>query len=336
MRETFGMVAELAGGDAQLFALAAVFTGALLAIFGLVVMLRPQDAVERRLSLPASGGVAGSDLALRVAAERDTTVLTRLVAPTDERERSAIRLRLLQAGYRGDSVFVYYFVRTMLGLVLPLPLLAAVFLYSFQAGGFDVPVPVLGISLSSTLIPVTLLMILGFYGPPFWLRRRIRARQQAIRESFPYALDVMQLCVEAGLGFDAALARVAQELAQAHPVLAGELETVGVELRAGMSRNQVLARLVERTGVDEVRAFATVVQQSLEFGTSISEALMIFAKEMRNKRMLAGEEKANQLSVKMSVVMVLLLLPTMFVVALGPAVIRIVGIFSAGGILGGS
>jgi tight adherence protein C len=141
---------------------------------------------------------------------------------------------------------------------------------------------------------------------------------------------MMQVAIEEGLGFDSALARVANELKHAHPALAEEFVIVGLELRAGKSRDQVLADLAERTQVDAIAVFSKTIIQSIAFGTSIASTLQSYAREMRHKRMSAAEEKANQLPVRMSVIMVVFLLPTIFLLALSPVLIRLIRMFSGG------
>ena len=174
------------------------------------------------------------------------------------------------------------------------------------------------------------LLLIGFYGPPIWLNRRIAARQRAIRHGFPHALDMMQVAIEAGLGFDSALAKVANELKHAHPALAEEFVIVGLELRAGKARDQVLADLADRTQVEVIGVFTKAIIQSIAFGTSIASTLQVYAREMRHQRMIMAEERANQLPVKMSVIMVIFLLPTIFLMALSPVIIRLARMLSDG------
>ena len=222
----------------------------------------------------------------------------------------------------------YYLIRTGLGLLLPLPLLIGTFGFALNAGSFTVDLPIVGISASSTLVLLGLLVCVGFYLPPLYVRRRIKHRQRAIREGFPHALDLMQVAVQAGLGFDAALARVGEDLHTAHPSLADEFRTVVLELRAGKPRDRVLQDLARRTGVEEINSFQTVMNQSIRYGTSISDALEIYAKEMRHKRIMRAEELASQMPVKMSLVMVTFLLPTLFLIFMGPVAIRFIRVIT--------
>ena len=319
----------LAGGELQLIALTGLFAGVLMVTLGARAVLTG-DAVGRRLAAaPGGTGHAGIEVRRRDEAERSTSGLSSLVAPRDERERLAVGRRLVQAGFRGPRVVRnYYLIRSGLGLLLPLPLLIATFGFAVSAGSFTIDIPVVGITASSMVIVLGLLVVLGFYVPPLYVRQRIKNRQLAIREGFPHALDLMQVAIQAGLGFDAALAKVGEELQAAHRSLAEEFMVVVLELRAGKPRELVLQDLALRTGVEEIQSFQTVMLQSIRYGTSISEALEVYAAEMRHKRMMHAEEMANKMPVKMSVVMVVFLLPTMFLIFLGPVFIRFVRVIA--------
>jgi tight adherence protein C len=329
MNEILMSLQTLAGGDTQLLALTGLFLGVLMVTLGGVLAFAGRDDVERRLALAQGDQHAAAIEVRRYLPGEDASKLARFLAPSDERERLAVRQRLVQAGFRGaHAVRKYYLIRTGLGLLLPLPLLIGTFGFALSAGSFTVEVPIVGISASSTLVLLALLVGLGFYLPPLFVRRRIQHRQRAIREGFPHALDLMQVAVQAGLGFDAALAKVGEELQTAHPFLAEEFLVVILELRAGKPRDRVLQDLAHRTGVEEINSFQTVMNQSIRFGTSISDALDIYAKEMRHKRIMRAEELANQMPVKMSLTMVMFLLPTLFLIFMGPVAIRFVRIIS--------
>ena len=309
-------------------ALVGLFAGVLMATMG-VVAIANRDQVERRLAR-AHGDDRLDGVAVRRQGDgRASSKLASFITPSDERERLAVRRRLVQAGFRGPhAVRNYYLIRTGLGLMLPMPLLIGIFAFALNAGSITVEVPLIGVSASSTLVLLALLVALGFYLPPLLLRRRVQHRQRSIREGFPHALDLMQVAVQAGLGFDATLARVGEELQSAHPYLAEEFLVVILELRAGKPRDRVLQDLAQRTGVEEINSFQTVMNQSIRYGTSISDALEVYAQEMRHKRMMRAEELAAQLPVKMSIAMVAFLLPTLFLIFMGPVVIRFVRVIS--------
>jgi len=329
MSELLIRFVELAGGEGQLLALAGLFAGVLMVTLGGAVAIASRDDVERRLARAHADAGAGGVAMRRQVEGRSASKLAGFVMPTNERERLAIRQRLVQAGFRGPhAVRNFYLIRTGLGLLLPMPLLIGIFGFALSAGSFTVEIPLIGISASSTLVLLALLVALGFYLPPVFLRRRVRQRQRTIREGFPHALDLMQVAIQAGLGFDATLARVGQELQAAHPYLAEEFLVVILELRAGKPRDRVLQDLAQRTGVEEINSFQTVMNQSIRYGTSISDALDVYAQEMRHKRMMRAEELASQLPVKMSIVMVAFLLPTLFLIFMGPVVIRFIRVIS--------
>jgi tight adherence protein C len=329
MTEILINLQALAGGETQLLALTGLFLGVLMVTMGGALALASRDDVERRLALAHGDQPAAAIEVRRGGDGTASSTLGRLVAPSDERERLAVRQRLVQAGFRGaHAVRNYYLIRTGLGLLLPVPLLIGTFGFALNAGSFTVDLPIVGISARSTLVLLALLVCFGFYLPPLYVRRRISHRQRAIREGFPHALDLMQVAVQAGLGFDAALAKVGEELQTAHPFLADEFRTVVLELRAGKPRDRVLQDLARRTGVEEINSFQTVMNQSIRYGTSISDALEIYAKEMRHKRIMRAEELASQMPVKMSLVMVAFLLPTLFLIFMGPVAIRFVRVIS--------
>ena len=319
----------LAGGQTELIVMTSVFLGVLVAVIGLARMMPRQDPLGRRLNVSGDGDVGSPHLQLRSGSGAEfQSGLNSLFVPQSSKERNKVKLRLIRAGYRGHRALTkYYFIRTVMGLIVPMPLLIAIVIYSYSAGSFSVRDPIFGFEISSTLLIVTGLIVVGFYGPAFWLLRRIAWRQRKMREGFPHALDMLQVAIDAGLGFDAALARVAAELRNSHPIMAEEFITIGLETSAGMNREDVLRGFAERTGVEEIGSFVTIIVQSLNFGTSIIDALKVYASEMRSRRMLAAEEKANKLPVKMSVVMVLFLVPTMFIVMLTPTIIRLIRMF---------
>ena len=171
-----------------------------------------------------------------------------------------------------------------------------------------------------------------------YIRLKAGNRQRDIINGFPDALDLLLVCVEAGLGLEAAFARVGMEMTRSHPLLAEQLGAVVLELRAGRSREDALRRMADRAGVDEIRSFATLLIQSSKLGTSMGQTLRTYASEMREKRRMRAEEKAHRLPVLLSVPLVVFMLPVMIGVLILPAVIRLVRVLlpaMAGHIAGG-
>jgi tight adherence protein C len=172
-------------------------------------------------------------------------------------------------------------------------------------------------------IQAMLAAVVGLYLPVLFVRAKADRRQTALVNGFPDALDLMLVCVEAGQGLEAAFNRVGKEMVNSHPLIAEQLGTVVMELRAGRTREDALRRMADRAGVDEIRAFCTLLIQSGKLGSSIAQTLRIYASEMREKRRMRAEEKAHRLPVLLSVPLVACMLPVMIGVLMLPAVIRV-------------
>ena len=226
---------------------------------------------------------------------------------------NVLRQRMIAAGYRQPHApRVYTLIRLM--LVIGLPLLVFVML---KLGGSSP-------SLLRLYFMLMIAAVLGLYAPSLFIKAKADRRQQALINAFPDALDLMLVCVEAGLGLEAAFARVGQEMTGSHPLLAELLGTVVLELRAGRSREDALRRMADRAGADEIRAFATLLIQSTLLGSSIAQTLRIYASEMRERRRMRAEEKAHRLPVLLSIPLVACMLPVMIGVLMLPAAIRVI------------
>jgi tight adherence protein C len=221
-------------------------------------------------------------------------------------------LRFAQAGLRHrQAVAAYFGLKALIALALPLAGLALITVTGWPLRGAAAPVALL------------LLAALGYYGPNVWLARRIQRRQRLIFESFPDALDLMTVCVEAGLGTEAALLRVSQDLALQSPELAEELRLVHLELRAGASREAALRHLAARTGVEEIDGFVTLLLQAERFGTPMAQALRVHAQALRTLRRQRAEEAAAQIALKLLFPLIFCIFPSLMVVLMGPAMIQI-------------
>jgi tight adherence protein C len=185
--------------------------------------------------------------------------------------------------------------------------------------------PVLSTQVPEQAVPILGLagLVSAFYFPDMWIGMRTRSLQRQYREGFPDALDLLVVCVEAGLSLDAAINRVGQEIGYAHSAIAENFTLMSLELRAGGTRADALHNLAERMGIDEVRSMVTLLLQSEELGTSIADALRIYADDMRTMRMLAAEAKAQALPVKLALPLGFFVFPTMMIVILLPVMIRI-------------
>ena len=234
--------------------------------------------------------------------------LSQISAPSSDAERNLLRQKLIQGGFRSSTnMELYLTLRTVCALVPPI-----------LTVGF-----VTTLALPAMLTVFLGTAALGYYLPAVILDQRIRSRQAAIMRPFPDALDLLVCCVEAGLGLDAALQRVAEEMEPAAPELSHELHLVNHEIAAGVQRAEALKRLDSRTGLSEMGSLVSVLVQADRFGTSIAKALRIHAELVRSKRMLVAEEQAAQISPKLTVVMILFILPTLMVVLVGPAILNI-------------
>ena len=232
-----------------------------------------------------------------------------LVDPKDP----ALRSRLVAAGYDSENAARTYSV-VRLGMVMGLPLLlfALMWLLGMRPSVFRLYLVGAGAAL------------LGLYLPSIFIRRRTAARQQEILNGFPDALDLLLVCVEAGLGLESAFSRVGEEMTESHPLLAQQFGAAVLELRAGRSHEDALRRMAERSGSDDIRGFATLLVQSTKLGSSIAQTLRIYSSEMRERRRLRAEEKAHRLPVLLSVPLVCFMLPSMIGVLMLPAALRVI------------
>jgi tight adherence protein C len=229
--------------------------------------------------------------------------------------QSSLRMRMLQAGFVGPNVVRNYFlIRTLLAIGVPIAFL------------FLLPMISVDMSVKKIMITTIGLGLAGLYLPGIWISSRVDKRQRALAEAFPDALDMMVVCVEAGLGLDAAFTRVGTQIAPAHPILATELGFVALELRAGKTREDALRNFAKRIGLREVSSFVTLLLQSDALGTSIGQTLRIHAEEMRAHRMLRAEEMAHKLPVKLTFPLVTCILPAMFAAVMLPGMITIIRI----------
>lgn len=180
----------------------------------------------------------------------------------------------------------------------------------------------------ATLTGALFFVFIGFYLPNAWLQGRIRARKTKIREGLPDALDLLVVCVEAGMGLDAAINRVGKEISLVNPPLSEEFRLFNLEMRAGKSRTSALRGISLRTDIEEVNSMVTILIQSDKFGTSVAQALRVYSDAFRLKRFMMAEEMAAKLPVKLLFPLILFILPSLLVALIGPAVIQVFRAFS--------
>jgi tight adherence protein C len=274
---------------------------------GLLVFYR--EAMLKRLADVTSRRVDSPGLVNRILSRRAAHVQTLVdpfqrILPRSPQEVSILEKRLLRAGIRQDyAVNVFYGAKVLAPLIL-----SAV---AFSTGIYAVgPFFVFGISAG-----------LGFMVPDFWVGNRLAARQLAIRLGLPDVLDLLTICIEAGLGLDQALARVCEEVTGSQPEIADEISLISLDQRAGRPRAEAWRNFAERTGVESVRALSSIIIQSDQFGTSIAKTLRIHSDSLRTKRRQAAEEAAAKTTVKLVFPLCFFIFPSLFLVILGPTAI---------------
>jgi len=336
MYEALQSVSASLGIPVNLLIVAGLGIGSFLAFLGLFYSPGGKDDIARRMRgggrpQPGSARGAAGPAAQALLREVDVapTGMMKALIPEERVERTRIQRQLMQAGLGGrDAVRNFYLFRTAFGLVLPALLFAGLMLNGYLAYPEPVAKFLGGLGRLQIMQILALLIAFGFYAPTYWLRMRTAKRQTAIEQAFPNVLDMLQVAVEAGLGFDAAMLRVAEEIRDFSPEISEELLFAQREVLAGRDRDRAYADMAERMGIDEAHAFVNVVLQSMRFGTSMSTTLTVYANEMRERRELRAQEKANKLPVQMSAVMASLMLPALLMVSLGPVVIRYVRYFA--------
>jgi tight adherence protein C len=249
--------------------------------------------------------------------ERIASILrpfARLLKPSDGEEMSRVQLSLIRAGYRTENA-----VEVFLGLKLILTPLAILILWQINTH-LDEP-----FELPMSLCVAMIFCALGFFAPNLWVYNKVTHRKILLEASLPDAVDLLVTCVEAGLSLDAAMARVAQEMELVSPLLAQELKQTMLEIQAGVKRSDAFHRLSNRTGVEDLKSLAAMIIQTEMFGTSVSRALRVHSEAMRTKRMQRAEEQAAMISVKMTVPLILFIMPSLMVVVIGPAAAALIG-----------
>ncbi|MBR9829224.1 MAG: type II secretion system F family protein [Oceanospirillales bacterium] len=288
----------------------AFFLSLTVLITGLVTPFRQRV----RVLTGHSGGKARSgDSRSKVLSSLDP--LTKHLLPGKDWDKNKLHAQLVHAGFRTPSAIS--------------SLYALKVLLSISALG----IAWMATSFNSKLTADKVLMIcagatyMGYILPNMVLDHLAKRRMRAIRNGFPDALDLLVVCVESGLGLTAALQRVGNELDVSHPELSGEMQLVNVEIRAGVNRIEALRGMAQRTGVEDIRGLVALLDQSVRFGSSIADTLRVYSEEFRDKRMQAAEEQAAKIGTKMIFPLTFCIWPGFFVVAIGPAILKVFEVF---------
>lgn len=232
------------------------------------------------------------------------------VIPKSQAEMSNVKQRLQSAGYRNESTMkVFYGTKVVIPVILCFLAL------------------VTGLGAANPILIYLVALVLGFMLPDFWLSRQVTKRQRKIRRALPDVLDLLVICIEAGLSLDQATARTSEELKTAQPELCDELSIVVLEQRAGRPRGEAWKHMAERTGVDSVRNLVSMLIQAEQFGTSVAKILRVHSDTLRTQRVQAVEEAAAKTTVKLVFPLVFFIFPSLFLVVLGPAFITIIQSF---------
>ena len=311
------LTSMFADGSALMLAVLVFLAAAILA-YGMMAAVRIRGAVKRRaagIGEALDGEAAGEGGSLRQtslkAAQRLLDYTTKHYGSGDQGDAKILRQRLVRAGIFDPRAVGYFFAsRIVLSIVLALVAFAAL--------------PML-INLSSSMywLCVIVFGVLGYVGPSFYLDRRINSRRDEHRAGFPDFMDLLVVCADSGLSMEAALERVGGELADTYPSLGANIHMTNLEIRAGRTMTEALEHFGDRLGLEEARSFATLIQQSAELGSSITDALRVYSDDMRHKRLSRAEEKAYSLPAKLSVPMMVCIFPVIFVVILLPVVVRL-------------
>ena len=302
------------------------FLGLIMILLVLPVLLKkPADPMAkfRETAKPSADTRArGNQPKQTLRSSKGTDKLDRFATflePKTEEEMTTARLQMTRAGYRGkNAVRTFHAIQFTLGLVF----LVIGVGYAIFASATS------GISTTKLVLVVLVPGALGYYFPKYWIQRRVETRQAEIQNGFPDALDMMLVCVEAGQSLDQSIIRVSKEIGAGYPALAEEFEIVAQEVKAGKEKSSVLRAFGERSGVPDVASFVTVMIQSQTFGTSLAEALRVYAGEMRDKRVMRAEEAANKLPTKMTLGTMMFTVPPLLIILVGPSVYDMLQLFA--------
>ena len=244
--------------------------------------------------------------------------LAKLALPDEDWERSELRQQFVQAGWRSaNAPTVFFGLKALLTLLLPAVVLVIMLARDRTPGAAVLLLILVGAGL------------VGLYGPNMILKSSVEKRRKLIFESLPDALDLMTICMEAGLSLEGALARVADEMVATRPLIASELQLVVLEMRAGRGRETALRNLSRRNGVDELDSLVSALVQAEQFGVSVADSLRLHSEALRGKRKQKAEEQAATVGTRLTFPLMICILPTLMIVVVGPAVLKLIDAFKS-------
>lgn len=316
MRDWLASFTDASRPDGDLLLLLLVFLAAATLAFAAMAAVRVRGSVRRRTRRIMDDERQGSvKRSLRYSSLKAVTQLieytTKHYSSTNDGNMRLLRQRLIQAGiYDPRGVAFFFIARTGLAVVL-----------GFVAFALR-PLLLPGGGSMSSLIAIAA-GIAGYIGPSVYVDKRIKKRKLEHRAGFPDFMDLLVVCADSGLSMEAALERVGRELGESYPSLTANIHVTNLEIRAGRNLKEALERFAERLALEEARAFATLINQSIDLGSSITDALRVYSDDMRHKRLSRAEEKAYALPAKLSLPMMICIFPVLFVVILLPVFVKL-------------
>jgi len=307
--------AQMLGDSSSLILGILVFLTAGILAFSLMAAVRVRGAVKRRASRLIDDDARKPGRSLRHSSVKAVARLidytNKHYAATDDDTMKVLRQRLIQAGiYDPRGVAYFFLIRTGLAIGLALAMFFLVPMFRPATGGIFWMMVMGG-------------GVIGYVGPSMYLDRRIAARKVEHQSGFPDFMDLLVVCADSGLSMEASFERVGRELGESYPSLTSNIHITNLEIRAGRNLKEALERFAERLALEEARAFATLINQSIDLGSSITDALRVYSEDMRHKRLSRAEEKAYALPAKLSLPMMICIFPVIFVVILLPVVVRL-------------
>jgi tight adherence protein C len=318
MNGTYDTLLSIFGDRAASIMALMVFLAAAVAAFGIMAAVHARSSVKRRAAgIPVYSGEreAADRKSLRGSSLRTVQRLldytTKHYSAEQANDTKVLRQRLIQAGIFDSRAVAYFFIgRAILAVGLGI-------------GTFMLVPMFVVLKPSMFWLAVIAAGVIGYIGPSFYIDRRISKNKDEHRAGFPDFLDLMVVCADSGLSMEASLDRVGRELGDSYPSLCANIHMTNLEIRAGKTMTEALEHFGDRLGLEEARAFATLIQQSAELGSSITDALRVYSDDMRHKRLSRAEEKAYSLPAKLTIPMMLCIFPVIFVVILTPVVVRL-------------
>jgi tight adherence protein C len=316
MRAILDLLPDMSADDPTVMLSLLVFLAAATLTFGVMATIHVRGSVKRRAAEAFADGVErpGDKRSLRYASRQAAQKLvdytTRHYSSGDEGDKRQLRQRLLQAGFLDPRAVAFFFMARLAAAAV-LGALAFVFAPMLMSGPDGMVWMIAWVG-----------GLIGYFGPNFYVNRRIAARQVEHRTGFPDFMDLLVVCADAGLSMEAALDRVGRELGDSYPSLSANVYMATLEMRAGRTLSEALEHFGDRLGLEEARSFATLLQQSEELGSSLTEALRVYSDDMRHKRMSRAEEKAYSLPARLSVPLMVCIFPVILIVIMLPVYVR--------------